>query len=138
MQFGRISRIRNNLLVEDFIILLHEFPLVNQLLRKEMGISRFNYFYFTHHLTHNNLEMFVVDLHSLHTVNLLNLIYDILLHLYGTLDSQNVGGRDNSVRQGSTSLNVVIVIYKYLLGKRYQINLLFTVLGGDDNLLIAV
>ena len=78
--------------------------------------------------------MLVVDLHALHTVDFLNLVDDVLLHLDGTLDGQDIGGRYGTVGQGHTCADVVVLLYENLLGQRYQVALLVTALGADDDL----
>ena len=62
------------------------------------GITRLIDFYLTHHLTNNNLKVFVVNLHTLQTVNVLHFIYDIFLYSRGTFNGQNVSRSNRTVR----------------------------------------
>ena len=65
LQCLRISRIGNNFLAPDTIVLVHYLQLINNLLLQEASISRINHLYLTHHLTNDNLEVLIVDLHTL-------------------------------------------------------------------------
>ena len=67
---------------------------------RNFGIARIHNLNLTHHLTHNNLEVLVIDLHTLHPVYLLDLVHNILLYLGGSFDGQNIGRGNGSVRKG--------------------------------------
>ena len=49
-------------------------------LLKEAGVARIKDVDLAHHLAHNHLEVLVVNLHTLHTVDILHLIHDIILN----------------------------------------------------------
>ena len=110
-----VSCILYDFLAEHGVVLLVELPFVHQLLRQEAGVARIYDLNLAHHLAHDDLEMLVVDLHALHTVDFLNLVDDVLLHLDGTLDGQDVGGRYGTVGQGHTCADVVVLLYENLL-----------------------
>ena len=80
----RIACVKYNFLVPKSIVLLVELQSLHKLLRQEAGVTRINNLYLTHHLADNNFKVFVVNLNALHTVNLLNLIHNILLNLCRT------------------------------------------------------
>ena len=75
--------------------------------------------------------MLVVDLHTLQTVNFLNLIHDVLLYLHGTLDVQDVGRGERTFGKRRTGFHVVVLLCQNLLGCGDEILFLFTRLGGD-------
>ena len=58
--------------------------------------------------------MLVINLHTLQTINVLNLIHDVLLHGCGTLDGQDVGWRDSTIGKWSAGTNVVVLLNQYL------------------------
>ena len=132
-----IARFNHYLLAVDPVILVHEIPLVNHLLLQEFGIARILNFHLAHHLAHNDLEVLVIDLHTLHTVNFLNLIHNVLLNLGGSFNGQDISRGDGTIRQRCTGLYVIILLYQDLLGQWYQVFLYFTGLGSDDDLTVT-
>ena len=60
-----ITGIDNNLLAPDAIVLLCEIQLVHNLSLQEAGIAGFYNLNLAHHLAYDNLEVLVVDLHTL-------------------------------------------------------------------------
>ena len=59
--------------------------------------------------------MLVVDLYTLQTVYVLNLINDILLNSGRTLDGEDIAWGDNTIRKWSTSANGIVLLYQDLL-----------------------
>src|SRR5690606_5872143 len=81
--------------------------------------------------------VFIVDLHTLQTVNFLNTVYDIFLYSSWSFDRQDIARRDLSIRQRHTCFDKVIVLYKDVLRKRYQVFLHLSVTGLDRNLTVT-
>ena len=125
------------LFAEDPVILVHEHPLVNDLFLKELGISRIFDIYLAHHLPDNDLEVFVIDLNTLHPVHFLYLIDNVLLHLGRSLDGQDVSRCNGPIRQGYAGLYVIILLDQDLLGQGYQVFLQFFGLGLDNYLTVT-
>ena len=69
----------------------------------------------THHLTHDDFEVFIVNLNALHTVNVLNFVNDIFLNSSRTLDVKDVAWSHSTIRKRSTGTNVVVFLHKDLL-----------------------
>ncbi len=113
-----IARIQDVILAVDFVVGIHEGPLVDEFLGQEFGIARIGNLHLAHHLAHDNLEMLVVDLHTLQTINRLDLVHDVFLGLYRTENTENVGRGDTAVGQPGTGLDVVVLLNQDLLGQR--------------------
>lgn len=92
-----VTGIGDDFLAPDIVILLHEFTFVDNLLLKEAGISRIKDIDLAHHLTHNHLEVLVVDLNTLHAVYVLNLVHDIFLNGSRAFDIEDVTRSDCTV-----------------------------------------
>src|SRR5471032_1526996 len=56
----------------------------------ESGIAGFSDFNFTQHLTQDGLDVLIVDLHALQTINVLDLVHDVLGQRTHTQQSQDV------------------------------------------------
>ena len=87
----RVSAVDDIVLSVDIIVGVHELPLVHKLLWKELGVARIVDLHLPHHLTDDDFKVLVIDLHTLETVNRLNLIHNVLLSLYRTEDIEDVG-----------------------------------------------
>ena len=119
------------------VIGIHEYPLVHQFFRKEVRVTRVVYLDFPHHLPYDNLEVLVIDLHTLETVNLLDFIDNVFLHLDRSENVENVRRGDCSVRKPHAGLHVVVLLNKYLLGKRYEVSLFLSGLALDDDFAVS-
>ena len=132
-----ISGIRNHLTTPDTIVLLQEVQFIHYIALQETGVSRLDDLYFLHHLTYDDLEVLIVDFHTLHTVNRLCLIDDIVLNGRLTLDSQDVFRRDSTVRQSYTGANEVSFLHQNLLGQRNEVSLLLAETTGNEELTVT-
>ena len=132
-----ISSVHHDLLTPDAVVLLQEVKFVNQLLLKERGISWVDDLHLAHHLTHDNLEVLVIDLHTLQTIHVLYFVDNIFLHGGGTLDGKDVVWRDDTIRKRCASTDSIMLLHKDLLGERYLVTLLVACLGSDDNLAVT-
>ena len=86
-----ITAVDDIVLAVDIIVGVHELPLVHKLLRQELGVTRVIDLHLPHHLADDDFKVLVIDLHTLETVNRLNLIHNVLLSLYRTEDIEDVG-----------------------------------------------
>ena len=86
-----LSRINHYLLAPDTVVFVSKVELIYQVVLKECGVARIVYLNLTHHLAHDNFKVLVVDLHTLESVNGLNLIHNVLLSLDRTEDIEDVG-----------------------------------------------
>ena len=71
------------------------------------------------------------------TVDVLHLVDDVVLHGRGTLDAQDVGRRDSTVRERCTGTHVVVLLHQNLLAQWHQILLDLAQTAGDNNLAIT-
>ena len=126
-----------HLLTPDAVVLLHEVTLVNHLIIQEARVTCVDNLDLAHHLANDDLEVLVVDLHTLHTINVLCLVDDIILYSRRTLDSQNILRRDRTIRQRYTGAYVVALLYQDLLRQRDQVRLRFTEFAGDCQFALA-
>ncbi len=81
--------------------------------------------------------MLVVDLHALHTVDVLHLVDDIILHGRGTLDVKDVGRSDVAVGKRSAGTHEVVLLHKNLLRQRHKIFLLLAKLRRHGYLTVT-
>ena len=137
MQVLRISGINNHLLTPNTVIFFHEVLLIYHLLFQEAGITRFINFNFTHHLTNDNLKVLIINLHTLQTVNILYLVYDIFLYSRRTFNGQDVGRSNRTIRQRSSGAYIVVLLNKNLLRKINQVLLHFTGLRCYNDLTVT-
>ena len=127
-----IAGVLNNLLAPDTIVLLDEVTLVNHLVVQEACIASVENLNLTHHLANDNLKVLVVDFHTLHTINVLCLVDDVILYCGRTLDRKDILRSDSTVGQRYTGTYVVAFLHKNLLRQRDEVRLRFTELGGDS------
>lgn len=52
---------------------------------------------FLHHLAYHDLDVLIVDLHTLETVHFLNFVHDIGLHRTWTFDGQDFGWNHSTI-----------------------------------------
>ena len=104
---------------------------------KEAGIAGLIDLHLAHHLTHNNLEVLVVDFHTLEAIDILHLVNDVFLHCRRTLDSQDVGRSDSTVAEGGTGTHKVILLHQNLLTGGDKVTLDIARFGSDDNLAVT-
>ena len=133
----RIARIGNDFFTPNTVIFVHEVSLVDNLLFQESSIARIENLNLTHHLTNNHLEVLIVNLHTLHTVHILNFVHDIFLYSRRTFDGQDIGRSNGSIGKRSSGTHVIVLLYQYLFGKRNQIFLRLTRLGNHRDFTIT-
>ena len=107
------------------------------MLFEETSIAGFVNLYLTHHLANDNLKVFVVNLHTLQTVYVLDFVDDILLYGRGALNCEDVGRCDCAVGQRCTGTNIVVLLYEHLLRQRHKILTNITHLRCDDNFTVT-
>ena len=132
-----VAGIGYHLLAPYAVVLFREVELVYQFLFEESGVAWVVDLHLAHHLAHDNLEVLVVDFHTLQAVNVLHLVNDILLHSRGTLDGQNVVGRYHTIRKRRTSANGIVFLHQDLLGKADEILLLVARFRSDNDFAIT-
>ena len=82
--------------IEDRLVHLSKFQTIHMLSLKELRVTGVDDLHLLEHLANDDPNVFVVDLHSLEPVDLLNLIQKIFLDRTGSFDFQDVVGVDRS------------------------------------------
>ena len=93
----RVSGVGHYFLAPDAVVLLGKVELIDHFLLEERGVTRVINAHFTHHLAHDNLEVLVVDLHSLQAIYVLNLVNDVFLNGRRTLDGKDIAWCDDAI-----------------------------------------
>ena len=107
------------------------------MLFKEAGITGIEDINLTHHLAHDNFKVLVVNLNTLHTVNVLYLVDDILLNGCRAHDVKDIVGGDCTVGQWCAGTYIVVLLNKYLFGQGDKVFLDLAEFGGDRNFVVA-
>ena len=81
--------------------------------------------------------MLVIDLYTLQTIYVLNLIHDVLLNSGRTHNSEDIARSDSTVRERSSSADTVTILYEQLLTCRNEILTLLTSLGSNGYLTVV-
>ena len=126
MEVLGVAGVDDYLLTPDAVVLLSEVELVDYLLLEEGGVAGVVDLHLAHHLTNDDLEVLVVDLHTLQTIDVLNLVDNVLLNGGRALDGENVVGSDDSVGERCAGTHGVVLLHKNLLRQRYKILALLT------------
>ncbi len=132
-----VTGVGYHLAAVDTVVLLEEVELIDDVTLQEAGVTRLQDLHLTHHLAYDDLEVLVVDLHTLHAVNRLRLVDDVVLYGGRTLDSEDVVRRDGTVRERCAGADEVAFLYEDLLGQRDHVCLLLAELGGDEQLTVT-
>ena len=109
-----VAGVDDNFLAPDAVVLVHELAFVDNLLFEEAGVARVEDVDFAHHLADNDLEMLVVDLHTLHAVDVLDFVDDIFLNGCRTHDVEDVRRGYGTVRERCASAHDVVFLNKNL------------------------
>ena len=81
--------------------------------------------------------MLIVNLNTLHTVNALHFVHDVILNSCRTHDVEDVVWCDCAIRQCRTGTNIVVFLNKNLLRQWHEVFANFTKLRGDDDFAIT-
>src|SRR5581483_1291791 len=92
----------------------------------------------TQHLANDHLDVLVVDLHALQTVNVLDLANQVVRQRRHTLQSQNVMRVRLTVRNHLTALDGLTLEHVELAPLRNQLLVLLTIVTGDDQTPLAL
>jgi len=87
------------------------------------------------HLAHDHLDVLVVDAHTLQPVDLLDLVDQVLLHLVGAHDGEDVVRHDRAFGELFAGMHEIAGMDQHVLAVADHVDLfLMTVLGADDDL----
>src|ERR1700754_1113530 len=136
-QLTGFARIGNDLLVKDPVVLFEEFELIDRIFFEESCITRIDDRQLTHHLANDHLDMLVIDLHTLKTINFLDLIHNVFLNSKRSLDRKNIRRSYLTIGQLCAGLDKVTILCKDLPCQRNKILLHNTILGFHDDLAVT-
>ena len=74
LQVLGVTCIGDHLLAPDAVVLLGKVELVDKCILEERGVAGIVDLHLAHHLTNDDLEVLVVDLHTLQTIDVLHLV----------------------------------------------------------------
>ena len=132
-----VARVNNILFAPNAVVFSSKVEFVDKFLIKECGVSGVVDLNFAHHLTNNDLEVLIVDLHTLQTIDVLNLIDDVFLNCRRTLDGKDVCWCGDTIGKWGTSTNGVMLLNQDLLGSANKVLTLLARLGGNDNFAVT-
>src|ERR1700732_529612 len=92
-------------IVDDAVVLFAEAELVYLLFEEKRCVSDIFHFHPAHHLADDLFDVFVVDVHALEPVNLLNRVHEVGLRVFFAEDSENVVRVQRPVDQRLASPN---------------------------------
>src|SRR5262249_5955198 len=82
---------------------------------KKSCIARINDAYFLEHLSYDDFDVFVVDVHTLEAIDFLNFVDEILLKLPDSADVQNLMRNNKPISQLLTLQDMVSPLYDQVL-----------------------
>ena len=85
------------------------------MLLEELSVSTIFNHDLLHHLTDDDLEVLVIDFHTLQAVDVLDFIHDVFLDGRWPHDVQNVIRRHSTIRQWHARLDKVVVLNQDVL-----------------------
>src|SRR3984957_9498127 len=134
-QEQRTSGCRTPTFGDDAIVFFAEAELVDLLFEQEGSVSHIFNLYPTHHLAGNGFDVFVVDVHALEAVNLLNGVHEIGLREFLAENREQVMQVERAVNQSLAGFNVIAFLNVDVNTTRDGIFLGgFAVFGFDENL----
>ena len=108
---------------------------VDQLARQQVGVAVLDDGHLPQHLPDDDLDVLVVDRHTLRAVDLLHAVDEVHLHRAGAQDAQNLLRVDGAHDELLADLDVVAVLDEQARPLRHRVgDLLGAVVGDDDDL----
>ena len=132
-----VTGISNNFLTPNAIVLFREVEFVYEFLFQERSVSGIVDLHFAHHLTNDNLKVFVIDFHTLQTIDVLYLVDNVFLHSRWTFNGKDITRSDDAIRQRRTRTNGIVLLNQNLFGQADKVFLLITCLRCDHNLTVT-
>ena len=127
-RFGGTSAGRNGLRVFFF-----QSRLVDLFALQQRRVARIGDLQFLEHLTRDDFDMLIVNLHALQTVNVLNFFHQIVRQLFNAHNAQNIVRYGSAVNKHIAFIDVVAFLNRNQLALRQQIFAFLTFRIADDN-----
>src|SRR6185312_3361848 len=122
----------------DTIVLVLEAEPIDLLFEQEFGVADFLDLHPAEHLTNNHLNVLVVDVHALQTIDLLNFVYEVFLQAVHTQDSKNVVRVQRTIHQSLTGSNAIAFLHVDVRTAGDIVLALFAVVADDDEFPFAL
>ena len=125
--------------MNDAIVLLAEAELVHLFLKQERSIAHVLDFDPAHHLPDDGLNVLVIDVHALQTIDLLNRVHQVGLRVFFTEDGQNVVRVERAINQWLARPDVLAFLHVDVNAARNGVFLgSLSVLAFDVDLALAL
>ena len=115
-----------------FLVVILELEQVNDRTRQHLGIPGVLYLDLAHHLTHNNLDMLIVDVNALLAVNLLDFLDEVVMHRTRVTDTQDIVRVERALVELLALLDILAILYADTRRRSQLISAGVAVLGVDD------
>ena len=112
--------------------------LFHMLAQKELGVPGIGDPDPLEHLSHNDLDMLVIDLDALEPIDLLDFIDQVLGNFFFAKDRQNIMGIGRAVHKGLARAHIIAFVHADVFALRDQILTRVSHLGRDYNFALAL
>ena len=119
---------------DEPLVLAEEAEPVHHLVDEELGVPHFLDLHPAHHLPDDDLDVLVVDVHALQTVDLLDLVHQVPLQLLLAAHPQDVVGVDGAVHEGLAGLDPLALLDVDVGAAGKLVLTLLVVVGGHEDL----
>src|SRR5205823_3738723 len=92
----------------------------------------------TQHLTNNHLNVFVVNVNSLQTIDLLNFVYQVFLQAIHSQHAKNIVWIQWTIHQRLARFHAIAFLHVNMRAARDVVLTLFTIITDDDQLAFAL
>ena len=115
------------------------FSAVDELAGQQVGVAVVDDGHLAEHLANDDLDVLVVDRHTLRAVDALHAVDEVLLHLADTLDAKNFLRVERADDELLAELDVLAVLNEKGRALQHRVDdRLVAVVGGEDHLAAAV
>src|SRR3569833_3551145 len=120
------------------LTLFEQTGLVDLFALEQAGVAGVGHFDFAQHLANDDLDVLVVDLHALQTVDVLHLVDDVVRERLDAQQTQDVVGVRRAVDDDLAALDVLTLEHRDVAPLRNQLFVLGAVVGRADHALLAL
>ena len=123
---------------EHAIILLAELEVVDHFFGQEFGVADILDLHPAHHLTNDDFQVLVVDVHALQTVDFLNFVHQVLLQFVFAEHVQDVVRIARSIHQRIARAHALAFLNVDVHTARDRVFALLTVIADDVDLALTL
>ena len=114
------------------VLALEEIPR-DLLVEQEVGVARIHDLHEAHHLANHDLDVLVVDRHTLGAVDLLDLVHQVALHFLFAENRQDVVRVDRALGEGIAGLDELALLDRHVGVARDRVLALLVALALDHD-----